>query len=343
MPQLLPHRSRAFGLVIDSNVPIPGLEHSAVQAILAEPVQMQLHAERSLLDPGELAAAQVVHRTWAEDDGQASTTLIRDCAAAAAYHIAYADGTEFLVDYAGTRVRATWPASATLSDTATYLLGPVIAFLLRLRGLLALHGSVVEVQGSAVMFVGHAGQGKSTTAAAFAVEGHGVLTDDVGIVTELDGVVQAVPSYPRVRLWDESVQSLWGEAGALPLLTPNWEKRYLSLGEGDSRFVEQALPLAAIFLLDDRSEDPGAPRMDRLPPLQAFPHLLTHLLTKRVLPHEPADVDFRFVSRLLDRVPVFNLTPHADPARLPALCEAVRTCVGSLLHAPAPDSVPAHV
>ena len=77
----------------------------------------------------------------------------------------YADGTRFVVDEGGTEVWAWWPEGATLDATATYLLGPVFGWLLRLRGVLALHASVAALDGRAAAFAGPAGMGKSTTAA----------------------------------------------------------------------------------------------------------------------------------------------------------------------------------
>ena len=49
-------------------------------------------------------------------------------------------------------------------------LGPVFAFVLRLRGAVTFHASAVRI-GDAVAFLGPQGAGKSTTAAALALRG----------------------------------------------------------------------------------------------------------------------------------------------------------------------------
>src|SRR5262249_22183040 len=153
----------------------------------------------------------------------------------------------------------------TLEDTATYLLGPVLGFILRLRGVTCLHASAVAICDQAIAILGPAGAGKSTTAASFARAGYKVLTDDIVALDERGDAFLVQPAYPRVRLWSESVNALFGTEDALPLLTPTWDKRYLDLQANISCFQEHPLPLAAIYLLDKRSSDPAAPFIEAVP------------------------------------------------------------------------------
>src|SRR5215469_12061521 len=57
------------------------------------------------------------------------------------YVLLYGDGTKFVIDADGSRVWASWIGESTLEDTLTYLLGPVLGFVLRLRGVTCLHAS----------------------------------------------------------------------------------------------------------------------------------------------------------------------------------------------------------
>jgi hypothetical protein len=68
-----------------------------------------------------------------------------------------------------------------------------------------------------------------------------------------------------------------------------------------------------------------------------------NLLTHRDIPDESAEVDFRFSSRLVARVPVFALTAHADPARLGELCRRVAERVAALPRPAGAPNSPAHV
>ena len=182
----------------------------------------------------------------------------------------YADGTQFWLNREGTEVWATWPENSTIEDTATYLLGPVLGRLLRLRGVTCLHASAVAFGEQAVAFVGPAGAGKSTTAAALALRGHAILSDDVVALAERDASFYVHPAYPYLCLWPESVQTIYGSADALPQLSANYEKRCLSLGKQELPFEERPLPLAAIYILGERRGDP-APVVQRHPATAGVP------------------------------------------------------------------------
>ena len=58
----------------------------------------------------------------------------------------YADGTHFVVNQEGTTIWAGWPTTSTLEATFIYLLGPILGFVLRLRGVVSLHASVLRAR-----------------------------------------------------------------------------------------------------------------------------------------------------------------------------------------------------
>ena len=188
------------------------------------------------------------------------------------YRFAYADGTRVVVDREGRNVWATVPDGANDEDTGSYVLGPILGFVLRLRGVVCLHASAVDVRAGALAFVGAAGAGKSSIAAAFSQRGFGVLTDDIGALHEVRGQVQVLPAYPRVRLWPDAANGLFGSSEALPRITPTWEKRYLDLAGHDGRFAAQPLPLAAIHVIE---EGPASDRV-RIVPLESREALGRH-------------------------------------------------------------------
>ena len=59
-----------------------------------------------------------------------------------------------------------------------FLEGSILAHTLAAEGLLSLHASAVEVEGSALAIVGHSGGGKSTLAALLCAAGGRLVTDD---------------------------------------------------------------------------------------------------------------------------------------------------------------------
>jgi hypothetical protein len=239
------------------------------------------------------------------------------------FRIQYSDGTVIAVDAKGNNVWATWPDSATVEDTATYLLGPTLGFILRLRGVTCLHASAIAVGGRAIALVGPSGSGKSSTAAAFAQLGYGVLSDDVVPLTDPGDGFIVQPAYPRIRLWPASTASLFGSVDALPRITPGWDKRFLDLNGPRYRFQQSPLPLAAIYLLGERSSDIDQPLIAEINPQAAFISLVAETYTNYLLTPQQRASEFEIVGRLVAEMPIRRVTPCAGFDKLPALCGAI--------------------
>jgi hypothetical protein len=259
---------------------------------------------------------------YRDERGQ-SALIIWKLAGGTWFHLRYSDGTEFLVDRLGTWLWATWPEFLTIEDTAAYLLGPVMGFVLLLRGTHALHASAINVDDRAIALVGPAGAGKSTAAAALAKLGYSVLSDDVVTVADVNGDLMVHPAYPCIRLWPESVAALFGAADALPLLTPNWDKRYLDLGDDEHRFQSDALPLAAIYVLGERSGDAAAPRVEAVAPQAAMIELVGNAYAPQLKDKAARAEEFKVFSRVAATVPVRRAIPGADLAHVDRLCRVI--------------------
>jgi hypothetical protein len=239
------------------------------------------------------------------------------------FRLLYTDGTEFLVSRSGAEVWATWLEPMTLDDTATYLLGPILGVVLRLRSAVCLHASAVALGGWAVALVGPAGAGKSTTAAAFARRGFPVLSDDVSSLGVRGETLLVHPGNPRLRLWSQSAQALFGAPDALPRLTPNWDKLCLDLGGNDFAFQATPLSLGAVYVLGKRSGNMRAPYMEPLSLQESFLELVRNAYVASWLDRAMMVMDFELFGRLVRCVPVRRVIPHEDPTRLPALCQAI--------------------
>ena len=227
------------------------------------------------------------------------------------YRLRYADGIEFMVDDGGTRVACTWPAGQTLEDAATYLLGSICGLVLRLRGIPSLHASAVALPGGAVAVCGPAQSGKSTTAAAFAARGRALLADDVVPLLKRRGGVHVQSAYPHLRLWPDVLPALYGEGADLPLLTPNWEKRYLAL---DHSFHRAPLPLRAVYVLTGR-DDRDAPRFRQVSSMEALLELIANAYMGWFRHADAQARELAILARVAQTVPVIRVTPHTDPRR----------------------------
>jgi hypothetical protein len=312
-----------FGLSLRSNLAIPGL-NSASTSLPATDVEVHLGispATRSdsSTNPGELkfvssdlnAAGEPALRIWHVGDS-------------ALLYLAYCDGMEFWLDRRGTSVWAKWPATSSLEDAATFLLGPVLGLLLRLRGVTCLHASAVAFDDRAVAFVGDEGAGKSTTAAAFARRGYPVLSDDVVAIVEREGGFYVMPAYPYLSLWPDSVKLLYGPDKSLPTFSANWDKRVLSLAEDRLSFQKKPLPLGAIFILGERSSEASAPFLEVPSAQDCLMALVANSYATGMLDTEMRSREFALFGRLLASVPVGQIRPHEEPAEIGKLCDAIR-------------------
>ncbi len=130
-------------------------------------------------------------------------------------------------------------------DIRLFLLGSGFGALLHQRGVLPLHGSAIETQYGAVVFVAHSGVGKSTLAAAFYQRGYRVLTDDICVITMDTGKPVAHPAFPRIHLWEDVLDRLEQELPRL-LVRAKLEKYGVPL---EAQFAVQPLPLYAVYEL----------------------------------------------------------------------------------------------
>jgi hypothetical protein len=237
----------------------------------------------------------------------------------------YSDEARFAVERRGREVWGDWPKSYTLEDACTYLLGPVLGFVLRLRGMTCLHASAVAVGEHAIALVGSPGAGKSTTAATFAHCGFSLIADDVAALTEDKENFLVPPGYPRVNLWPDSARALFGSEEALPPITPTWDKRYVSLGDNGLGFASKPLPLGAIYLLGEREAALAAPVVEAVSGGDALARLVRNTYVNYLLDRSMRSQEFDLLSRVVAGIPIRCVRPPADLSAIFDLCEAIAT------------------
>lgn len=310
----------AYGIRLHADIPIPGLLSSS----LADEIDVKVWLKSV---PGwiedKLTAQRAIRYSSPCQDEQEKPTLRVWEIAGGYFHLIYSDATEFIVNPMGTEIWARWPDELTLEDTATYLLGPVMGFVMILRGTICLHASAIAFDDKAIAMLGPRSAGKSTTAAAFARLGYSVLTDDVVALDDRGDSFLIQPGYPRLRLWPDSVDALFGEGDALPLLTPNWDKRYLDLTGQEYKFQQKSLPLAAVYILGDRSDDPRAPFVQAVSANTGMMALVANTYATYLKDKAMRAQEFDLLNRILNHVPLRHVTPNADTAYLSRLCEVI--------------------
>jgi hypothetical protein len=321
---------RAYGLAVESTSRI-----EALLCVPATPAKIDVRLEdgpepawvRSLL---VLPRKTVKRRLQPAEEAEPSFVLT-EFGEQQGFELAYSDGVRFLTNGEATQVWGTYPPQIAAEEFAVYFLGPVMGFLLRRRHITCLHSSAFELHGRAICLCGEAGFGKSTTAAGLALRGLPVVAEDVVPLQETGRGFVAVPGYPRVCLWPESVQMLLGSEDALPLISTGWEKRYLALDGHRAQFAASVLPLSLIYVFGLRAGDAHAPRIEALPAREAVLELVRNTYMNWVLGSEQRASEFDSVCRLVGRVAVRRIVPHESPEKIGELCDLILNDAGAFL------------
>ena len=238
----------------------------------------------------------------------------------------YCEGLTFLIDEFGGRIWAQWIDSVTEELVTAFLLSQVLAFVLHLRGCVCFHASSVVIEGRAVLFAGNPGRGKSSTAAAFAERGCPVLADDVSALRFEPGTgLLALPGPARVCLWPDSAEFVYGPGAAerLPEFLPWENKRLVSLDRCPGKYQDEPVPLAAVYLLASRSDDPAAPLIEPLDHVGGLLDLLINGFVSSALDSEHRGREFQLQAEVARSAAVRRLVPSSDPRKLGQLCELV--------------------
>lgn len=234
------------------------------------------------------------------------------------------DAADVVVWRRETRLRIT--ADTITVDTADddfarqCVVGPGLGVLLHRRGRFVLHGSAVRVGGRAVVLVGHKGAGKSTTAAALVARGHGLLTDDLVALADVDGRPHVLPGPTQMKLWTASAEALGLADAVAPFMT--------GLDKGvwhGARPAEGAAPLACVGVLDWDDALTLAP----LDGTKAFGDVFAHAYAPRFLGAATAAGLMGACSALVRSVPVLRVARPRDLGAVDALAAAIEAAAGA--------------
>lgn len=239
------------------------------------------------------------------------------------FRLDYFDGMTFWIDSDGKTVWADWTGALTIEDAASYLLGPVLGVVLRMRGLACLHASAIAINDSAIAFVGEEGAGKSTTAAAMSRRGYPVISDDIVALKKEKDAYVVVPAYPYLCLWQNSVEALYGPKKDLPRFSESWDKRMLAFRQNALKFADRPLPLSAIFLLGERTAEESAPCSEAVSPQQALFSLVANSYATSLLETSTRAHEFEVFGELAATIPVLRIHPHHDLQRIDQTCDAI--------------------
>ncbi len=230
-------------------------------------------------------------------------------------HLFWEDAGSFLVS-GGKEIIVDAVSGAEERVLRLCILGPALGVLLHQRERLALHGSAVTIDGGAVAFLGEAGQGKSTMAAAFHARGRHLVADDV-VAVQMDQTRPMVfPGFPQLKLSPEAAVFVGDDPRSLPRLEPNLEKRARRVRQG---FSLAPLPLKRVYVLAE-GQTLG---IETLGPREALIELVRHTYAARLLREAPDRAHFLRCTDVVNNVSVRILRRPRSLSMLPELMRLV--------------------
>jgi hypothetical protein len=192
-----------------------------------------------------------------------------------------------------------------MRDVRLFLLSVAFGALCHQRGLLPLHASAIEVDGSCIAFAGRSRAGKSTLAAHYGRRGYRILCDDLCVLSVGAGTAPiAWPGAPRVKLWRDAVMQMGHDPASLDPVRHGLEKYHVAL---NGEAAAAALPLARIYTLYE-ARLPEQETIVRLAGSAAFDGVLNNTYRRHlVAPLGRAQSHFAQCAAVARHVPVFSV------------------------------------
>ncbi len=107
----------------------------------------------------------------------------------------------------------------------SFLVGGAMSIALNKIGYFLLHGSAIESDNSAYLFLGFSGVGKSSVAAALEQRKYRIITDDVCPLSKIDNILYIIPGTQQARLLQDTVEEL-GIKQATVIDHPNMRPKF---------------------------------------------------------------------------------------------------------------------
>ena len=78
-----------------------------------------------------------------------------------------------------------------------------------------------------------------------------------------------------------------------------------------------------MYVLGERRAEPDAPVIEQMSARETLMTLIENTYVNYLLEPPMRGKEFTVLTRLVERIPIRRIRPHADPARLSQLCDAI--------------------
>jgi hypothetical protein len=224
------HRSDAFGLIIESDWPLPGSRPAGAEragGLSAAPVTRVTQADSAVFDEAWTADAERLLEYRAPDRPGAAVSFIAD-RASEHYRFWAEDFGRYLVSADGGTV-ACERGAVGREQHERFVLAHALPVAAILRGFEVLHVSAVAPGTGATAFAGPSGTGKTRLAGRLVARGAGFLTDDVLAVKAAGDQVLAHPGPAFMTIRPDDAAMLAEVGGRLGAAAGSSDKVHVSL------------------------------------------------------------------------------------------------------------------
>jgi len=194
------------------------------------------------------------------------------------------------------------PISENVTEVLLFFYSNALAAVLFQRNLIPFHASGVKINNNQIiLFPAPSRTGKSTTAIFLEKKGYPVFSDDTVLLEVKDGKCFATPSYPIMRLWENSIKvSEQYETEDGYELRPGMNKFGIPLGD---KFSHHKMEVAALVFLDIKTNDL---KIEALKTKEVFLHLGNNVYRKQwIIGMKKQIPQFQLVSNISQNVPAF--------------------------------------
>ena len=314
-------RYRVYGLTLSSDAPV----HELVP--LAEAESEAQSDVRVCFCSGRKKSftASPWFMSWTLPTGELWLQCAKD---GCGYLLRFPEIADFFVDAEGREIICAPEPETPMETLRHLLLDQVLPLVLNLRGREALHATAILTPLGVCAFTGPAGTGKSTLAASFFRAGYPVLSDDCLVLEEDNRRILAIPAYPGLRLWEDTLEALGENLSRSQPVAHYTSKKRLVLDSPLSDFSKGSYPLIRIYSLvrsdvNDGNISLSSTIIERLSPRVAFMELIQTVFRLDINDRSMLLRQFRFLERIVSRVPVRRLQVPDALSSLPAVCEAI--------------------
>jgi hypothetical protein len=211
------------------------------------------------------------------------------------------------------------------------LLDQVLPRCLAHQGRIMLHASAVRLPQGLILFIGDSGAGKSTLAGNFHQAGNPAVSDDCVWIKENDAGIAAVPSYGGLRLWEDSLETLFPPGQDTLSMAHYTTKKRVVLHEEELPAPEDGIPVLALIAISppDRSRTSGIV-LERLSSREAFIAMLKQTFQLDLTDLERMTRHVQALARIIPKIPAYRLCMPRDFTLLPLvrqrILETVMSC-----------------